>query len=71
MTIQIDAMQASDWPFVNDIHQEGIDTGLASFAENAPDWDEWDGSYLENGRFTAKFQDQVVGWAALSPVSSN
>ena len=71
MGIEIQPMSESDWDSVHQIHAEGIATGLASFAENAPDWDEWDGSYLKNGRFTAKSQNKVVGWAALSPVSSN
>ena len=42
MSYQVVPMQQDDWPKIHAIHAEGIATGLASFAENAPEWDEWD-----------------------------
>ena len=71
MNIQIEPMQLDDWPEIHAIHAEGIATGLASFAEKAPAWEAWDAAYLPIGRFVARKADSVIGWAALSAVSSH
>ncbi len=71
MSFQIERMQADDWTAVHAIHAEGIATGLASFAENAPQWEEWDDSYLPFSRFVARGENGVLGWAGLSSVSSH
>ena len=71
MNIQIEEMKLSDWKMVHSIHVEGVATGLASFAENAPDWEEWHDSYIPTMRFVARGETAVIGWAALSKVSSN
>jgi L-amino acid N-acyltransferase YncA len=62
-------MQSDDWLSVRRIYLEGIATGLATFETEAPSWDAWDESHLNFGRLTARADNQVVGWAALSPVS--
>ncbi len=67
----IQPMAQADWPMVHAIHAEGIATGLASFAENAPERDEWDASYLPMARFVARGAESIIGWAGLSPVSSH
>lgn len=51
------------------IYQAGLDGGAASFETTAPRWDEWDAAHLPAHRFVAFDGDQVVGWAAVSPVS--
>ena len=71
MSYQIELMQQKDWQSVCAIHAEGIATGIASFAENAPKWEAWDADYLSIARFVARGADGVLGWAALSPVSSH
>lgn len=70
MDFIIDKMKDKDWPQVASIYQEGIDTGNATFETEAPDWNQWDKDHLRNCRLVAKARDQIVGWAALSPVSS-
>ncbi len=71
MTYQIEPMQADDWHTVHEIFAEGIATGLASFAEKASEWPEWDATYLPIARLVARGKDGVLGWAALSSVSSH
>lgn len=71
MTYQIEAMQVNNWPQVQTIYAEGIATGLAAFAESAPEWDRWDEDHLEVCRFVARNKTEILGWAALSPVSSS
>lgn len=64
-----DKMQPNDWPAVKKIYEEGIATGNATFQQQVPEWDEWDKSHLQHSRIVAKENGEVVGWAALTPVS--
>ncbi len=66
MTYQIEPMQQNDWKAVRAIFAEGIATGIASFAENAPEWEAWDDTYLSVGRLVARGNNSVLGWVALS-----
>lgn len=68
--ISIEAMAAQDWPAVREIYAEGIATGNATFETSPPEWATWDAAHLPSFRFVARLEDKVVGWAALSPVSS-
>jgi L-amino acid N-acyltransferase YncA len=70
MGFTVDKMQSEDWGAVRSIYQEGIATGNATFETDAPEWQEWDRSHLRDCRFVARREGQVVGWGALSPVSS-
>jgi L-amino acid N-acyltransferase YncA len=63
-------MHEADWPRVAAIWAEGIATGIATFETEPPSWSSFDAGRLPTGRFVAEHDDGVVGWAALSPVSS-
>ena len=64
-------MEATDWPAVRRIYQEGIDAGNATFESTAPEWSSFDTSMLAAHRHVAiTDENTVVGWAAVSPVSS-
>ena len=65
----LDRMSPEDWNSVRLIYLEGIDTGNATFARVAPEWTEWDQSHLDICRLVARSGTEVLGWAALSPVS--
>jgi phosphinothricin acetyltransferase len=53
------------------IYQAGLDTGDASFETTAPSWSAWSAAHLPDHRFVAVSDDgDVVGWVAVSPVSS-
>jgi L-amino acid N-acyltransferase YncA len=58
------------YPDVKDIHLEGISTGIATFETDPSEWDSWDEYHLPFARLVAIDQDQIIGWAALSPISS-
>ncbi len=62
-------MSAEHWQAVRRIYIEGIATGNATFEKSAPDWNQWDEVHLRSCRFVALSDGQVIGWAALSPVS--
>lgn len=68
--IHFEALEERHWPQVREIYLEGIATGLATFETEAPDWESWRATHLTNCSLVAIERDQVVGWAALSPVSS-
>lgn len=60
----------SDWDAVNSIYKQGIETNLATFQTSCPTYAEWDNSHLAFCRSVYEQNCIVVGWAALSPVSS-
>ena len=59
-----------DWLHVAKIYQQGINTGNATFEQNIPDWELWNKNHLSNCRLVAEIENDIVGWAALSSVSS-
>ncbi len=63
-------MAPDDWQAVSEIYQQGLDTNLASFQTASPDYETWNRAHLPICRIVAKAQGKVIGWAALSPVSS-
>ena len=67
--IQLRELESTDWPPVKAIFEQGIATGTATFETGAPEWEAWDAGHLDGCRIVAEFEGQVVGWAALSPVS--
>lgn len=52
------------------IYEAGIATGNATFQTAAPSWEEWDQSHLKTCRLVAVENNRVLGWAALTAVSS-
>ena len=58
------------WPAVRAIYAEGMATGTATFTTELPTWEAWDTGHLPTCRLVATdTPGQVLGWAALSPVS--
>lgn len=69
MDFVVDKMKDEDWSAVQSIYREGIATGNATFETDAPEWEDWDRNHLRDCRLAARREGQVIGWAALSPVS--
>jgi L-amino acid N-acyltransferase YncA len=67
--MEIRVMRTDDWPAVKTIYEQGIATRLATFETEAPAWEAWDGAHLAGPRLVAEEDGEVMGWAALSPVS--
>jgi len=66
-------MSTADAPAVLAIYQAGLDTGEASFETVAPAWETFDAGRLPAPRLVAvdtSVGGTVVGWAAVTPVSS-
>ena len=64
-------MTSADAAQVLAIYQAGLDGGEASFETRAPTWDAFDASHLPSHRHVAVAATggEVLGWAAVSPVS--
>jgi phosphinothricin acetyltransferase len=69
MALELATMSANDWDAVRKIYLEGIATGDATFESAVPDWEKWDAGHLRCCRLLGREADEVLGWAALSPVS--
>jgi L-amino acid N-acyltransferase YncA len=63
-------LRPADWPDVARIYEEGIRTGDTTFEMESPTWEGWDAAHVAEHRLVVALDDAVVGWAALSPVSS-
>jgi phosphinothricin acetyltransferase len=61
-------LRPEDWPQVAAAFEDGIRTGNATFETDVPSWEAWAASHPEP-RLVAELDGEVVGWAALSPVS--
>lgn len=70
MDYKIIKMAPSDWASVSKIYMQGIETGVATFQTEAPSYEDWDKGHVASCRLVARKDDVVLGWAALSPVSS-
>jgi len=66
----IRSMNENDSARVLEIYQAGIDTGNATFTEHAGSWEEFHASRLPEPRFIAAKNGTILGWAALTAVSS-
>ena len=62
-------MLPSHWERVKQIYKEGIETGNATFETTVPSWEQWDDAHLKNARLVAVENGNVLGWAAITPVS--
>ena len=69
-SMNITPMSEAHWAAVREIYAQGIATRNATFETALPDWAEWDARHLSMCRLVALRGDEVVGWAALSAVSS-
>ncbi|SSC21974.1 phosphinothricin acetyltransferase, partial [Klenkia terrae] len=68
-------MTEEDWPQVEAIYRAGIDTGHATFETAPPTWEAFDASRSADHRLIALQGGEprdgaVLGWAAVSPVST-
>ena len=69
MVIQIQTMQDEDAAAVLAIYGEGIASGNATFETDVPAWEDWNKAHRPDCRLVARSNGNVVGWAALTPVS--
>lgn len=64
------AVEAHDWTDVRRIYAEGIATGNATFETEVPSRRTLESTWLPEHRWVAEIDGHVVGWTAISPVST-
>lgn len=63
-------MSQADWPAVSRIYAAGITAGNATFEPEVPTWERWSEKRLGLPSVVARdASGEVIGWAALTPVS--
>ncbi len=67
--IAITNFTEEDWPVISEIYRQGIATGVATFETQIPSWEQWDAAHSTSCRLKAEMNNEIAGWAALSPVS--
>ena len=67
--LAVEALGVDHWPAVREIYAEGLATGHASFETEPPSWDDFRAGHLPDHQLVAHDEREVLGWAALSPVS--
>ena len=63
-------MHDNDAAAVLDIYRQGLDSGEASFETEPPAWPQWQRKYHPFCRLVWDQGGEVLGWAALAPVSA-
>lgn len=62
-------LEESDWERVSTIYKLGIDTELATFETNVPEWETWKENHDLASSLVLCHDSEVVGWGSISPVS--
>jgi len=70
MNFTVEEMKAADWAQVSAIYLSGIKTEIATFQAEVPAWEDWNKSHNESCRLVARLGNEILGWVALSPISS-
>ncbi|MGD2197423.1 N-acetyltransferase family protein [Lysinibacillus fusiformis] len=69
-TLNIRKMKKNDLKEVLQIYKEGIETGMATFETIVPSQHVWDNGHHATLRFVAEENNRLVGWIAITPVST-
>jgi L-amino acid N-acyltransferase YncA len=63
-------MISNDSTRILEIYKMGLDTRNATFETGIPSWTDWDSKHLKHSRFVYIENGKILGWIALSPVST-
>ena len=66
----IETMKESDWDEVSKIYLEGINTGIATFQNSIPTFEDWDKGHIKSCRLVAKAEGKILGFSTLSATST-
>ncbi|SKB94457.1 phosphinothricin acetyltransferase [Soonwooa buanensis] len=59
-----------NFPELVEIYRQGLATNIATFQNDLPVWQDWDKGHLDFCRISIYENNEMLGWTALSPVSS-
>lgn len=67
--MRIENINRENFAQAAEIYRQGIETGFATFQDEVPDWKSWNESHLPFCRIAAFEDKNMLGWAALAPIS--
>ncbi len=70
VAMEIKPITKENFPKLVEIYEQGLATNIATFQNDLPIWEDWDKGHLVSCRISFYKDDVMLGWAALSPVSS-
>lgn len=68
--MEIKPITPDNFPEVVSIYQQGLATNIATFQNDLPQWEEWHKGHLDFCRISIYEGTKMLGWTALTPVSS-
>lgn len=68
--MEIKLITKDNFPDVVEIYKQGLVTHIATFQNALPQWEEWDKGHLNFCRISIYEDNKMLGWTALTPVSS-
>jgi len=70
VAMEIKSITKYNFPELVEIYKQGLATNIATFQNELPTWEEWDKGHLNFCRISIYLNSEMLGWTALSPVSS-
>ncbi|WP_185142093.1 GNAT family N-acetyltransferase [Chryseobacterium pennipullorum] len=68
--MEIRTITQHNFPEVTEIYKQGLATNMATFQNDMPQWKEWDKGHLVFCRISIYENNKMLGWTALTPISS-
>lgn len=68
--MEIKLITKDNFSDVVEIYKQGLATHIATFQNALPQWEEWDKGHLNFCRISIYEDNKMLGWTALTPVSS-
>lgn len=59
-------MTKDDYEGVAEIYRQGIESGVATFCTEAPEYEAWDDDHHKFCRYVAEDSGKILGWTALT-----
>lgn len=70
VTMEIRPITKDNFSEVVDIYKQGLATNIATFQNDLPQWEDWNKGHLDFCRISIYENNKMLGWTALTPVSS-
>lgn len=68
--MQIRPITEDNFSEVVEIYKQGLANNIATFQNDLPQWEEWNKGHLNFCRISIYENNKMLGWTALTPVSS-
>ncbi|SIT98199.1 phosphinothricin acetyltransferase [Epilithonimonas bovis DSM 19482] len=68
--MEIRPITKDNFPEVVEVYKQGLATNIATFQNDLPQWEDWNKGHLDFCRISIYENNKMLGWTALTPVSS-